>query len=49
MLRGRSDEGPAHVLGNNQAQTRFVTKLRFMVGLAQKIAEMNGVENLPPV
>ena len=49
VARAQWFEGPAHVLGNNQAQTRFVTKLRFMVGLAQKIAEMNGVANLPPV
>ncbi len=40
---------PAHVMGNNQAQIRFTTKLRFMVGVAQRVAEMNGVANLPPV
>ncbi|MDX1484749.1 MAG: 4-hydroxyphenylacetate 3-hydroxylase N-terminal domain-containing protein [Alphaproteobacteria bacterium] len=39
----------AHVMGNNQAQIRFTTKLRFMVGIAQRIAEMNGVAALPPV
>lgn len=49
VARAQWFEDPAHVLENNQAQTRFVTKLRFMVGLAQKIAEMNGVANLPPV
>ncbi len=49
VARAQWFEGPAHVMGNNQAQTRFVTKLRFMVGLAQKIAEMNGVDKLPPV
>jgi 4-hydroxyphenylacetate 3-monooxygenase len=36
-------------MGNNQAQVRFTTKLRFMVGIAQRIAEMNGVATLPPV
>ena len=40
---------PAHVMGNNQAQIRFTTKLRFMMGVAQRVAEMNGVANLPPV
>ncbi|MCZ6447847.1 MAG: 4-hydroxyphenylacetate 3-hydroxylase [Alphaproteobacteria bacterium] len=40
---------PAHVMGNNQAQIRFTTKLRFMVGVAQRIAQMNGVAALPPV
>lgn len=49
IARAQWFEGPAHVLGNNQAQTRFVTKLRFLVGLARKIAEMNGVANMPPV
>ncbi len=39
----------AHVMGNNQAQIRFTTKLRFMVGVAQRIAQMNAVANLPPV
>jgi len=39
----------AHVMGNNQAQIRFTTKLRFMVGVAQRIAQMNGVASLPPV
>lgn len=49
VARAQWFEGPAHVMGNNQAQTRFVTKLRFMVGLARRIAEMNGVAGLPPV
>jgi len=42
-------ETPAHILGNNQSQIRFVTKLRFLTGLAKKIAEMNGVWPMPPV
>jgi 4-hydroxyphenylacetate 3-monooxygenase len=42
-------ETPAHVLGNNQAQIRFSTKLDLLVGLAQRVAEMNGVGALPPV
>jgi 4-hydroxyphenylacetate 3-monooxygenase len=33
---------PSHVLGNHQAQVRYVTKLRFMVGLAQRMNEMTG-------
>ncbi|TCP40768.1 4-hydroxyphenylacetate 3-monooxygenase [Tamaricihabitans halophyticus] len=39
----------AHVLGNWQAQIRFATKLRFMAGLAHKVAEVNGVEKFPGV
>ena len=49
ICRAQWWETPAHVLGNNQAQTRFVTKLRFMMGLAHRIATMNGSIKLPPV
>jgi len=40
---------PAHILGNTQAQIRFSAKLDLLVGLAKKIADMNGVGSLPPV
>jgi 4-hydroxyphenylacetate 3-monooxygenase len=40
---------PAHVLGNNQAQIRFSTKLKFLTGLAKRVTEMNGVWAIPPV
>jgi 4-hydroxyphenylacetate 3-monooxygenase len=40
---------PSWVLGNNQAQIRFSAKLDFLVGVAKKVAEMNGVDKLPPV
>jgi len=42
-------ETPAHILGNNQAQVRFATKLDFLTGLAHRVAAMNGVAELPPV
>jgi 4-hydroxyphenylacetate 3-monooxygenase len=42
-------ETPAHVMGNHQAQVRFWTKLEFITGLARRIAEVNGVDKLPPV
>lgn len=42
-------EAPAHVFGNHQAQVRFSVKSRFLTGLAQRIAEANGVDKLPPV
>ena len=32
---------PAHALGNHQAQVRYVTKLRFMMGLAKKMNEFD--------
>ncbi len=49
ICRDQWFETPAHILGNNQAQIRFVTKLRFLTGLAKRITEMNGVWPMPPV
>src|SRR6267154_305850 len=40
---------PSHVYGNHQAQVRYVTKLRFMMGLAQRTIEMIGSAAQPPV
>jgi 4-hydroxyphenylacetate 3-monooxygenase len=39
----------AHTLGNHQAQVRYVTKLRFMIGLAHRMNEMTGNIAAPPV
>ena len=39
----------AHSLGNHQAQTRYVTKLRFMMGLAQRMNETTGNVGNPAV
>ena len=40
---------PSHLYGNHQAQARYVTKLRFMIGLAQRMNEMTGNVAAPPV
>jgi 4-hydroxyphenylacetate 3-monooxygenase len=40
---------PAHLYGNHQAQVRYVTKLRFMIGIAKRINEMTGNEANPAV
>jgi 4-hydroxyphenylacetate 3-monooxygenase len=40
---------PAHLYGNHQAQARYVTKLRFMMGLAKRLNEMTGNEANPAV
>jgi 4-hydroxyphenylacetate 3-monooxygenase len=40
---------PSHLLGNHQAQCRYVTKLRFMLGLARRMNEMTGNIAAPPV
>ncbi|WP_431899024.1 4-hydroxyphenylacetate 3-hydroxylase family protein [Nonomuraea sp. bgisy101] len=39
----------AHVLGNSQAQIRFATKLRFLAGIARKVAQTTGVDRVPGV
>ncbi len=49
VVRAQWFEAPAHVIGNNQAQIRFSTKLRFLVGLAKRIVEMNAVDKIPAV
>ena len=40
---------PSHGYGNHQAQVRYVTKLRFMMGLAQRMIEMIGSAANPQV
>ncbi len=40
---------PAHAYGNLQAQARYLTKLRFMMGLAKRMNEMTGNDSQPPV
>lgn len=40
---------PAHVFQNYQAQIRLMVKMRFLVGIARRIAETNGVINFPQV
>ncbi|HXP94950.1 MAG TPA: 4-hydroxyphenylacetate 3-hydroxylase N-terminal domain-containing protein [Candidatus Binatia bacterium] len=42
-------ESPAHMLGNNQAQIRYAIKMKFIAGLARKIAEMTGNAKNPAV
>jgi 4-hydroxyphenylacetate 3-monooxygenase len=42
LSRDQWRKTPSHLLGNHQAQTRYVTKLRFMAGLAQRMNETTG-------
>lgn len=42
-------ETPAHVLQNYQCQIRLLVKMRFLVGIARRTAEVNGTIGLPPV
>jgi 4-hydroxyphenylacetate 3-monooxygenase len=40
---------PAHLYGNLQAQARYTTKLRFLLGLAKRMNEATGNDSVPPV
>jgi 4-hydroxyphenylacetate 3-monooxygenase len=40
---------PTHVYQNYQCQIRLMVKLRFLAGLARKIADTNGISNFPQV
>lgn len=40
---------PAHVFQNYQAQIRLMVKMRFLVGIARRIAETNGIIGFPQV
>ena len=40
---------PAHVYQNYQAQIRLAVKLKFLTGVAHRLAETNGVINFPQV
>ena len=49
VARAQWFEAPAHIMGNSQAQIRYMVKLRFLLGLAKRITDMNGIGNIPPV
>ena len=48
LTRDQWFKTPSHSYGNHQAQVRYVTKLRFMMGLTQRMIEMIGTAALPP-
>jgi 4-hydroxyphenylacetate 3-monooxygenase len=49
LCRAQFYESPAHMLGNNQAQIRYAVKMKFIAGLARKIAELSGNAKNPAV
>lgn len=49
MAQAQWHDTRAHVLQNYQCQVRLMVKLRFLIGLARKIAEVNGIINYPQV
>jgi 4-hydroxyphenylacetate 3-monooxygenase len=46
---GQFVDTAAHVLGNYQAQIRFISKLQFLVGLVKRISDCNGQVAKPEV
>jgi 4-hydroxyphenylacetate 3-monooxygenase len=48
-LRMQFFDTAAHVLGNSQAQMRLVTKLKFLLGIARKVTQVNGIDRFPQV
>jgi 4-hydroxyphenylacetate 3-monooxygenase len=48
-LRRQFFDTGAHVMGNSQAQIRFVAKLAFILGLARKVAAVNETDRIPGV
>ena len=49
MTSAQWHQTPAHVYQNYQCQIRFMVKMRFLLGMARKIAETNGIIGFPPV
>jgi 4-hydroxyphenylacetate 3-monooxygenase len=49
MTMGQFHQTPAHVYQNYQAQVRLSVKMRFLAGLAHRIAETNGIIGIPQV
>ena len=49
MCRAQFHDTPTHVFQNYQSQVRLMVKMRFLLGLARKVAETNGVIAFPQV
>ena len=47
MAQAQWHETRAHVIQNHQCIVRLMVKLRFLLGLAHRIAEVNGILNFP--
>ena len=46
QIRRQFFDTPAHVLGNSQAQIRLITKMKFILGVARRITQVNGIEKM---
>ena len=49
MCRAQFHDAPTHMFQNYQAQIRLMVKTRFLLGIARKVAEFNGIVSIPEV
>ena len=49
LCRDQFHEAPTHIFQNYQSQVRLMVKLRFLVGLARRIADANDLTRIPQV
>lgn len=49
LTRSQFFETAAHVLGNTQAQIRLIEKVKFIAGVARKVAATNRIDMIPSV
>ena len=49
MCQAQFNVAPTHMFQNYQAQIRLMVKTRFLLGLARKITEVNGIVSIPEV
>jgi 4-hydroxyphenylacetate 3-monooxygenase len=49
MARAAFSDTPAHTLGNAQAHIRLLAKMRLILGVIKKVAEVNAIIGLQPV
>ena len=47
MARAVFSDTPAHTLGNAQAHIRLLAKLQLILGVIKKVAEVNGIIDVP--
>ena len=49
QLRRQFFDTAAHVLGNTQAQIRLIAKMKFILGVARRITQVNRIDRFPAV
>ncbi len=49
LCRDQFHEAPTHIFQNYQSQVRLMVKLRFLIGLAKKMADANDLARIPQV